>query len=1375
MPSSQKNQPQSQKQSNEWRTQIKQARSRDYKKLSRLLNDSLKQSNEKAHEKFSKELKKSLALVQELKNSTPKIEYPGELPISQRRDEIADLIKNNQIVILAGETGSGKTTQLPKICLELGYGARGLIGHTQPRRIAARTVADRIASELKTTLGETVGYQVRFKDQSSQKTQVKLMTDGVLLAEIQNDRLLSRYEVIIIDEAHERSLNIDFLLGLLKPLCKKRPDLKIIITSATIDLEKFSQHFSLNGKPAPIIEVSGRTYPVEVVYQDTEESSLALEDEITLSVEQVIKAEQQGLYKAQGDILVFCSGERDIRETAKALRRANLNLDILPLYARLSVAEQNKVFKPAAKRKVVLATNVAETSITVPGIAYVIDPGLARISRYSFRSKVQRLPIEEISQASADQRKGRCGRVANGVCIRLYSEENFSKRAEFTPAEILRSNLASVILQMRRLGIKDIEHFDFIDTPDSRLLNDGIKLLQELNAIDKSQQLTTIGKQLSVIPVDPRYARILAEANKHACLRDALVVISVLSIQDPRERPAEFRQKADEKHRATQHSQSDFFSYLYLWQLINNKREELTNAQFKKYCSTHFLSISRIFEWRELYRQLATVCKELKWKNTEWQELTLPELNAVKEKLKSKVQFDNRYINLHKSLLCGLLSNIATKDLEKDYLATRNRKVNIFPGSSLSKRPSKQQAKWILAAEFLETSRLFLHTVAEIEPEWVIESATHLCKYSYSDPKYNGQSGIVNAQRKTLLSGLVLRENERVNYAAINPKEARELFIQRGLVDGLYQYKAKKTTTDKKQLSFSKQNQKLITEIKKLETKTRKHNLLVSDELIYNFYASKIPETIVSRSTFEKWYKVQEVTSPNLLLLKRSDLLQNDIDAAEVAQFPNFLNIQGKKLKLQYTFDPNSEADGVTLLVPHNLLEPLPENVGTWLVPGLLKEKCIALLKTLPKTLRKQLVPINNTVDSLIPTLEQNDSSLGHELCKQILRSTGVEISPKNLDKAKLDAYYQMNYRVVKQDGSTLAQSRNLVALKKRYADTVKASIQKQSSTQETQFELHNLKQWDFGELPESISYQHQGMKVTAFPMLKVEKNDSISLLLSYSKELASYHTKRGLIKLSQIQSINGNQKQSYQYLQKELFKNNTKQNKQGLASLADQLKKSSKSDSNYSVWRNEVIDAALWESCFADLDDIPRNEDKYHESLKNARQWVSNALSLEKIFFKALQKKTALEKRIAEFNQNSKETTKALLDMHNQLDTLFEKHILRYTDVSTLKHYQRYLQALEIRLDKLNSATADSNITALYDLESKFKNFIQNELVDLNAKNTDSLNLEIDALYHLKPQYFEYATLLQEWRVSIFAQQLKTAVPVSRKRLLKASENLLN
>ncbi|MFT7527550.1 MAG: ATP-dependent helicase HrpA, partial [Arenicella sp.] len=774
-------QPLPEKAMSNWRDRSKLARCEHQYDLQKRLDRLKRAKTTDEITAFESKLEKSCAEVNRYKALVPQIIYPESLPISQRKEEIADLIAHNQILILAGETGSGKTTQLPKICLELGYGCRGLIGHTQPRRIAARTVADRIASELKTKLGDTVGYQVRFKDVSSNKTQIKLMTDGVLLAEFQRDRLLSKYEVIIIDEAHERSLNIDFLLGLLKPLCLKRPDLRLIITSATIDLEKFAKHFSNNKQPAPVLEVSGRTFPVQTIYQAPTENNASLSELICTSVKTIIRNEAKGLYPTSGDILVFCAGEREIRSATQALRQAQLPVEVLPLYSRLSVAEQNKVFQSTHQRKVVLATNVAETSITVPGIAYVIDPGLARISRYSFRSKIQRLPIEAISQASANQRKGRCGRVRNGVCIRLYCEEDFIAREEFTPAEILRSNLASVILKMLRLGIKHIENFEFIDKPDSRLLNDGYKLLQELGAIgnspvqgpksdrSNSYTLTKIGQQMSDLPIDPRYARILVSAQQSNCLRDALVLVSVLSIQDPRERPADKQQAADQSHRLLQHPQSDFYSYLHLWQAINNGREELSNAAFKKHCLKQYWSVARIFEWRELYRQLSGICRDLGWKTEKWVKIKLPEQQEGKpgKADQKKVElFDGRYESIHRSLLSGLASNVATKDVDDQYIATRTRKVQLFPSSSQAKR----KPKWLVAAEFMETSRVFMLTVAQIKPEWLIESARHLCRYSYSDPSYHARSGTVKALRKTVLSGLTLRDKESVNYGPINPR-----------------------------------------------------------------------------------------------------------------------------------------------------------------------------------------------------------------------------------------------------------------------------------------------------------------------------------------------------------------------------------------------------------------------------------------------------------------------------------------------------------------------------------------------------------------------------------------------------------------------------
>lgn len=1376
-----------------WRSQLTLARCEHQKPLRRQLRELEKglqsSNNENTENKkkldsqvehFSNQLENSLTKTEHFKKLTPKIVFPDELPISQRRDEIAELIKNNQIIIVAGETGSGKTTQLPKICLELGYGTRGLIGHTQPRRIAARTVADRIASELNSPLGETVGYQVRFKDVSSKKTQVKLMTDGVLLAEIQGDRMLSRYEVIIIDEAHERSLNIDFLLGLLKPLCEKRKDLKVIITSATIDLEKFSQHFTLKNRPAPIIEVSGRTYPVEVEYQELDDKLQAtdLPNIITQTVETLLLGEAKGRYKAKGDILVFCAGEREIRDIALALRRSSLQVDVLPLYSRLSVQEQNKVFQRSQQRKVVLATNVAETSITVPGIGYVIDPGMARISRYSFRSKVQRLPIEEISQASANQRMGRCGRMANGVCVRLYSEDNFKAREAFTSAEILRSNLASVILQMRRLHIRDIEHFDFIDRPDQRLLNDGIKLLQELNAVDDKQQLTAIGKQLSVIPVDPRYARILAAANDLDCLRDALVVISVLSIQDPRERPADHRQKADEKHRVLHHAQSDFYSYLNLWQSINDKRQELSNTQFKKYCLQNFWNIARVFEWRELYRQLATVCKDLGWTVKEWKTIELPDASVIKKQQKDKPKtdssFDTRYENLHKALLSGLLSNIATKDLNGEYQATRQRKTTIYPGSSQAKR----KPKWLVAAEFLETSRLFSLTVAEINPDWLIALSGHLCKYNYSDPHYHARSGQVKAYRKTLLFGLTLRDKDAVNYATINPKEARQLFIQRGLVEGMYQYRSQK-----KQKSFTQHNHKVIRDIKKLETKTRRRDLLVNEQNIYDFYARSIPVNVACRATFEKWYSKQIENNPKLLMLNQKTLLATNYAQDEVAQFPESILVNGKKIKLFYTFDPSSKDDGVCMQIPLSLLAPFPEHLGSWLVPGLLKEKCITLLKTLPKALRKNFIPAAEAIAEVLPTLVPSAKDLSLALGEQLFKQRGVRIPSEAWDLDKLDNYYLMNYRVIDDKGGHVAQGKDLQAIKQQCVNLVQESVQADKVPEREAFERNNLCEWDFGDLPKTLSYQHQGMQVTAYPMLKVMQDESISLQMSYTPELADYFTSRGLIKLTQIHL--SNKSQSYKYLHKELFKTKTKKSNTSntfgdLGSLANQLKSvktkvSGYENTNEVNWKNEVIDAALWQSCFAELKELPHDQNSYENALLDAKQWVSNALTLETAVSKALENRANILARIKSFKSASKEADKAILDIKSQLKQLFDPTCLRYTNFAQIKQYPRYCKAIETRLDKLNqNSFSTKDMNELYSVQVEFDELVKTQCQAINSTLVNNEQVAIDALFFIKPGYYEYFIMLQEWRVSLFAQQLRTAFPISIKRLQKAASKLL-
>jgi ATP-dependent helicase HrpA len=1372
-------QPLPEKAMSNWRDRIKLTRCEHQHDLQKRLDRLKRAKTTEQITAFESKLEKSCAEVDRYKALVPKIIFPELLPISQRKEEIADLIANNQILILAGETGSGKTTQLPKICLELGYGCRGLIGHTQPRRIAARTVADRIASELKTKLGDTVGYQVRFKDVSSNKTQIKLMTDGVLLAEFQRDRLLSKYEVIIIDEAHERSLNIDFLLGLLKPLCLKRPDLKLIITSATIDLEKFAKHFSDDKKSAPVLEVSGRTFPVQTIYQAPTDNNASLSELICTTVKTIIRNEAKGLYQTSGDILVFCAGEREIRDAVQVLRLAQLPVDVLPLYSRLSVSEQNRVFHSTHQRKVVLATNVAETSITVPGIAYVIDPGLARISRYSFRSKIQRLPIEAISQASANQRMGRCGRVRNGVCIRLYSEEDFIARDKFTPTEILRSNLASVILKMLRLGIKHIERFEFIDKPDSRLLNDGYKLLQELGAIgnspirdtvprslnpqkpepSSSYKLTKIGQQMSDLPIDPRYARILVSAQQNNCLRDALVLVSVLSIQDPRERPADKQQAADQSHRLLQHPQSDFYSYLHLWQAINNSREEFSNAEFKRHCLKQYWSVARIFEWRELYRQLSGICRDLGWKNGTWVRIKLPEQQQGKTnraKPKNSELFDPRYETIHRSLLSGLTSNIATKDADDQYIATRTRKVQLFPSSSQAKR----KPKWIVASEFMETSRVFMLTVAEIKPEWLIESARHLCRYSYDAPSYHARSGTVKALRKTVLYGLTLRDKESVNYGPINPREAHQIFVQSALVEARYQ-----TQENLPDSSFLIHNLKLVSDIEKLETKTRRRNLLVDEQIIRKFYEQRVAPAINNRTSFQKWLTAEKNEK---LKLNSSELLLTDIDQQQVAQFPDHIEVHGKQIDIIYRFSPGKEADGVTMVVPISVLAPFPDHIGDWLVAGLLKEKCIALIRALPKPIRKNFAPAADTVDRIMPLLELQNKALHQQLSDCLYRQTGVPVTPQDFDLRKLDNYYRMNYRVLDTDGSLVDESRNLTELKQAYADAVQQSVHADHSPARSKFERHGLQSWDFGDLQETIEYQHQGMTVRAFPMLKIVDDRSISLLIHDDQTIANYETQLAIVELARTTLASSTQKQSYRYLKRQIFSENINADEKaaGLGALATQLKSVSitKPGALKAQWSDELISAALRHCCFPEQIHAVRNANQFENGLANGgKLWVPTAIELESAAITALEIRDRVLHKLSGINADSIEVDTALEDIKAQIYRLFDPTFLRFTSLAQLRQYPRYLKAVESRLDK--PGVGNQHQQSLLKFQAEFDQRVNGLL--------DSSGFGLDWAYTIDPALRDFSILLEEWRVSLFAQQLRTQLPVSEKRLSRAWQAL--
>ena len=1319
--------------------------------------------------------------------SLPTIEFDNVLPINQKRDDIAALIKDNQVVIVAGETGSGKTTQIPKICLSLGLGNKGLIGHTQPRRIAARTVATRIAEELHSPLGDLVAYQVRFNDQSSENSRIKLMTDGILLAELQRDRFLRQYEVIIIDEAHERSLNIDFLLGLLKRLLTKRPDLKVIITSATIDLDKFSQHFA----NAPIIEVSGRTYPVEVIYQnDDDDNNQKLPQTICTTVKRIIDSEQQGEFLASGDILVFCSGEREIRDIASALDEHTFNIDVLPLYARLSMQEQTRVFKPAKKRKVVLATNVAETSITVPGIAYVIDPGKARISRYNFRSKVQGLPIERISQASANQRMGRCGRIANGVCIRLYSEDDFLSRAEFTEAELLRSNLAAVILQMMQMGIHDIKKFPFIDQPDQRLLNDGFKLLEELQAINTQQtqrHLSSIGQILTKLPIDPKYARILYEANQRDCLHDVLIIVAALSIQDPREWPADKRQAAQEKHALLRHKKSDFLDFLNLWQTINEQRKTLTNKQFKEFCNKHFLSIVRIFEWRDMVGQLTKTVKQLNWKihidkDVSCKNDTHSTANSKHALTKNhKKQIETRYNAIHQSLLSGLLSNIIFKDQDNEFFGTRGRKIALFPTSTLApKRVKKNQttkqnslinAKWLITNELMETSRLFAVTCAKIEPTWIPEAAQHLLRYRYSHPEYHAKEGVVKAQRNASLYGLNLQDKTTVNYSDIDASVCRELFIQRALVEGAYiQHPSYRSS--KKESNFFAHNQDLIAYIEREEAKARRRNLLVSDIEIFKLYDERIPQKITNHAGFEHWRKTAEKLQPQLLYFSLEQLSLDDLFAQKgsknnsAIQFPESLEVQEKKLKLSYHFNPSDPQDGVTLTVPIELLAPLPEHIGSWLVPGMLREKCIALIKTLPKQYRKLFAPAANAVDRILPNLITNDSTLHVALSEQLTRLTGHKIPADAWQLDALDDYYLLNYRLLLNDNqaeNNIVQSRDLPALKQQYAQLVSDSLKIDNAPQRKAFEQKSITSWNFGTLLDHVDYQHQGMTIRAYPYLFSTEleTDSIELKLHESAKIAHFFMQQSLTKLALIDEQTAPLlKQNWNYLRKEIFKPQSKQDQINLQMLALTPNKV-----KFEQLKHSVIEQALRHCCFQE--ENINNAESFRQSVISGKsQWIETAIELEKTIRLIAAKLTHVQGLINNAQVHDEQTDQNLEDIKTQIYDLFSENFLQFTGAQQLKQIPRYLHVAEIRLQQLHLATPKAFNHWLEKIEHY--TFEQQKLAESQEPKLKRAHLGLAFVFAKKPALHHLHIMLKEWHCSLFAQKLRTQFPISEVRIEK-------
>lgn len=1217
--------------------------------------------------------------------SLPELEYPP-LPVSDKRQEIIESIKNNQVVIICGETGSGKTTQLPKLCLEAGCGIHGIIGHTQPRRIAARSVANRIAEELKCQMGTHVGFKIRFSDHTSPDSYVKLMTDGILLSELQKDRFLNQYDTIIIDEAHERSLNIDFLLGYLKILVQKRADLKVIITSATIDPERLSRHFN----NAPIIEVSGRTYPVEVRYRPL----LDVDDEADKDqVSAILDATDELGREGPGDILVFLTGERDIRETAEALRKHHPpHTEILPLYARLSATEQNRIFSAHGKRRIVLATNVAETSLTVPGIRYVIDTGLARISRYSFRSKVQRLPIEKISQASANQRKGRCGRVADGICIRLYSEEDFNNRSEFTDPEILRTNLASVILQMEALKLGHIEDFPFVDPPDKRLLKDGYRLLDELQAT-KNHKVSKLGKMLSRLPVDPRIGRMLIAANEFNALDEVLVIASALSIQDPRERPVEKQQKADEAHSLYQDESSDFMSYVNLWQFYHDKRHHLSRNKLRKLCQQRFLAYRRMEEWRDIHSQLLTHCKEMKF--------------AINSEPAS-------YENIHMSLLTGLLSHAGIKTDEGDYEGVRNSRFHIFPGSGMFKK----KPKWIICAALIETTRLYAHNVASIQVEWLETLGKHLLKYHYDEPHWSKKAAQVSAWRKSTLYGLVVNPKQRINFGPIDPKTSREIFIRHALVLGEYNTNAR----------FFLHNLALIEDIEQLEHKSRRLDVMVDEQALYQFYDERIPDGIYNGHAFEKWRKQAERNNPQLLFLTRDTLMQHEAEHVTLEQYPDNLNVCGVELKLHYHFEPGHELDGITVDIPLTLLSHLDKQQFEWLVPGLLKDKLTALIRALPKNLRTHFIPAPDFAEKALQGMKFGKNNLVSSLSQQLVRISNADLSSSELATAlntiELDNHFKMNFRLLDEQQHQLDMNRNLAILQDKFHHRVQNQF---SDKTHWDIERDNISSWDFGDLPEVVSSRLGSLDVTGYPAL-TDEGENVSIKVYASKAEAIHQHRDGIKRLLRLQLS-----QQVKYLKKNL---------PGIDQLCLHYSTIGKCDD----LKDDLVNAVLEQTFLADNSNI-RQQAEFERAIEQGRgDMVATATSICNKLLEAMKTYTQVRKTLKA--RISPGWIESINDITEQLEHLFYEGFISDTPVEWLQYYPRYLKGIAKRLEKLPAhSERDRQNNRL--LQPLWQNYI-----DHQEHYYESTSLQ------------NYRWLLEELRISLFAQELKTAQPVSVKKL---------
>lgn len=1259
---------------------------------------------DKLLQKAQRIIEKSLQIVAKREAVIPnKISFDELLPVSQARSDVAKLIKDNQVVVLAGETGSGKTTQLPKICLELGLGVKGRIGHTQPRRVAATSVARRIAQELNSEIGQVIGYSIRFNSQASEITPVRVMTDGILLNEIIKDPLLEQYDTIIIDEAHERSLNIDFLLGYLKQILPKRPDLKLIITSATIDLERFSKHFSFNGKPAPVLEISGRTYPVETWYRETdEENPTPLIQHIGQAVDEIINF-------ASGDILIFLSGEAEIRETAKLLRKEKYqSCEVLPLYARLSIKEQERIFKPSGgKRRVVLATNVAETSITVPGIRYVIDPGFARMSRYSVRHKIQRLPIEKISQASANQRKGRCGRVSDGICVRLYSQEDFELRPQFTDAEILRTNLAAVILQMKQMKFGDIADFPFIDRPSDKQINDGLNLLVELQALNSQKDLTPVGRKMAHLPIEPRLSRILLAGLEQECLTEMLIIAAFLSVKDPRERPFDKKEVSNQKHAKYQQSQSDFMAILNMWSHLHQQKEDLSNSQFRNYCQQELINANAYREWLSTFRQLKSLMLQAK----DGHRLAALKIAAEEE----KQTFQAQYLKIHKALLTGLLTYVGQKDIELGYLGTRQSRYFVHPQSV----NFKKQPAWLMAFEIVDTSKTYARLSALIEPLWLEDTAAHMLKTHHYDAHWSKKRGAVVALMQQSLLGLRVVHNRQVDYSAIEPKLCRQLFILHGLV---------RQELDVKHPFFI-DNGKLQQKVSQEIAKTRQADLAVDEIDICAWFEQKLPEHICNAKQLNQWLKKEPAKHNKALGFSKETLLKKETNNRH--EYPEFIEVKNIKIKLNYHFEPGHKSDGVTARIPKSLSNQFRDSDFERLVPGLLEEKIEYLIRSLPKRYRKNFVPVPQFAKACYEIVLGKKGLLLDTINKHLYKMTGVILPSEAWEELNLPEHYLMRFEVIDDKGRIVSASRSLDNLTLASAPNGVAAKASASKAPKQQFLNQTFTDWP-QDFVKNGFIKEAGTKVPVFYAVE-DAQDKVRVISLVNKKSAGQVHLRGVCRLLAIKFA-----AKIKYLQKSYH------NRQKLSLAASSLQGSE------SLINNSML--AIIKSKLEDS--IPYSAKQLLDSAEAMEsELIANCQSLLDDLLQVLEARNSLMTQVKKLPASLKSTKD---NIKQQLDLLFTEGFCYRYGASKVRDYKRYMNAVEKRLERaLNNPLKEAQ-----------------SIIQFNHWYQEHANLEKNSFYP-KFEVDQYLWMLEEYRISLFAQGIKTRFPISDKRLQKFIDRL--